>query len=79
MNELLTPLIMDSYIPYYFTIHVFKYADMNELLTQLIMESCINLILTGERLVMEHVMLLAILNTNIGNEVGKVYLCGHNK
>ncbi|XP_071803318.1 nucleolar MIF4G domain-containing protein 1-like [Asterias amurensis] len=48
--------------------------DMNELLTQLIMDSCINLILTGERLVMEHVMLLAILNTNIGNEVGAHFI-----
>lgn len=57
----------------YSIIHVFIYSDMNELLTQLIMDSCIGLILTGERLVMEHVMLLAILNTNIGNEVGKVF------
>lgn len=46
---------------------------MNETLTALIFESLIAPTLTSERLVMEHVMLMAILHANVGMEVGKYF------
>lgn len=44
--------------------------DMNQTLTNLINEALITDISTPERLLMEHVMLIAILHANIGTEVG---------
>uniref|UniRef100_A0A1B6CQN6 MI domain-containing protein n=1 Tax=Clastoptera arizonana TaxID=38151 RepID=A0A1B6CQN6_9HEMI len=48
--------------------------DMNETLTTLIFESLILPTLSSERLVAEHVMLMAILHANIGMEVGAHFL-----
>ncbi|XP_038077410.1 nucleolar MIF4G domain-containing protein 1-like [Patiria miniata] len=48
--------------------------DMNETLTQVVLDSCIGPILTGDRLVMEHTMLIAVLNLNIGMEVGAHFI-----
>lgn len=45
--------------------------DMNESLGSLINESIISQVLTPERLLMEHILLIAILHANIGTEVGK--------
>ncbi|KAG7158581.1 uncharacterized protein LOC121878583 [Homarus americanus] len=49
-----------------------KYSrnDMNDILTNLFMDSLVAPSLTPERLVQEHVMLVAILSANVGNEVG---------
>ena len=44
---------------------------MNETLTQVLFDSMIAPVLTPERLIMEHVMLIAILHANVGTEVGK--------
>ena len=44
---------------------------MNETLSELILQACIGTSLTPDRLVMEQVLLIAVLHTNIGNEVGK--------
>lgn len=46
--------------------------DMNETLTNLILESLISPVLTPERLLLEHVMLITILHANVGTEVGKI-------
>lgn len=45
--------------------------DMNESLTQLILEMLLSSIMTPERLLMEHVLLIAVLHANVGTEVGK--------
>jgi len=44
--------------------------DMNQTLTDILMSSLVADSLTPERLVMEHVMLVAILHANVGTEVG---------
>jgi hypothetical protein len=44
---------------------------MNEALTDLLFESLVTHVLTPERLVMEHTMLVAILHANVGTEVGE--------
>lgn len=44
--------------------------DMNESLTHLLFESLVGPVLTPERLIMEHAMLVAILHANVGTEVG---------
>jgi nucleolar MIF4G domain-containing protein 1 len=44
---------------------------MNEALTDLLFESLVAHVLTPERLVMEHAMLVAILHANVGTEVGE--------
>lgn len=48
--------------------------DMNESLTQLILEVLLSPIMTPERLLMEHVLLIAVLHANVGTEVGKFLL-----
>ncbi|KAJ8684428.1 hypothetical protein QAD02_020220 [Eretmocerus hayati] len=48
--------------------------DMNELLSQLMMESIILPVLTAERLVMEHMMCIAILHANIDTQVGAHFI-----
>jgi hypothetical protein len=44
---------------------------MNEALTDLLFESLVAHVLTPERLIMEHAVLVAILHANVGTEVGE--------
>ncbi|XP_071477720.1 nucleolar MIF4G domain-containing protein 1-like [Diadema antillarum] len=44
--------------------------DMNETLCALVQDACISPALTPERLAMEHVLLVAVLHSNVGSEVG---------
>ncbi|XP_022099083.1 nucleolar MIF4G domain-containing protein 1-like isoform X2 [Acanthaster planci] len=48
--------------------------DMNQLLTELVLDSCVGQLLSGDRLVMEHIMLIAVLNASIGTEVGAHFI-----
>ncbi|KAG7197752.1 hypothetical protein KM043_001576 [Ampulex compressa] len=48
--------------------------DMNETLTTLIFEALVSPVLTPDRLVSEHMMLIAILHANVGIEVGAHFL-----
>lgn len=48
--------------------------DMNEMLFSLMRESIIAPVLTPDRLITEHMMLIAILHANIGTEVGAHFL-----
>ncbi|XP_060522317.1 nucleolar MIF4G domain-containing protein 1 [Cylas formicarius] len=48
--------------------------DMNDTLTSLILESVVSNILTPERLLMEHVLLVVVLHANVGAEVGAHFL-----
>ncbi|KAJ8911639.1 hypothetical protein NQ315_005984 [Exocentrus adspersus] len=48
--------------------------DMNETLTSLITESLVSEVITPERLLMEHVILIIILHANVGTEVGAHFL-----
>ncbi|KAF5270160.1 hypothetical protein FQR65_LT05640 [Abscondita terminalis] len=48
--------------------------DMNDTLTSLLLDSLVTPILTPERLLLEHVLLVAILHANIGTEVGAHFL-----
>lgn len=48
--------------------------DMNETLCQLFHEALVSEVLTPERLVMEHAMLIAILHGNVGSEVSAHFL-----
>lgn len=48
--------------------------DMNESMTSLILESLVCHVLTPERLLLEHVMLITILHANVGSEVGAHFL-----
>jgi nucleolar MIF4G domain-containing protein 1 len=43
---------------------------MNESLTDLLFETLVAEVITPERLIMEHAMLVAILHANVGTEVG---------
>lgn len=45
--------------------------NMNETLTSLLLDSLISPALAPERLLLEHVMLIAVLHANVGTEVGK--------
>lgn len=45
--------------------------DMNDSLLSLITEALVGRVLTSERLVMEHAMLISILHANVGMEVGE--------
>ena len=45
--------------------------NMNEALIDLLFESLVAHVLTPERLIMEHAMLVAILHANVGTEVGE--------
>lgn len=49
--------------------------DMNDSLLSLITEALVGKVLTSERLVMEHAMLIAILHANVGMEVGESEMC----
>lgn len=49
-------------------------GDANESLCYIIMEACISPVLMPERLAMELMMLVAILNNNIGMEVGGLFI-----
>jgi nucleolar MIF4G domain-containing protein 1 len=46
-------------------------ADMNESLTQILVASCITPVLMPERLGLEMAMMVAVLHSNVGTEVGK--------
>ncbi|XP_018316596.1 nucleolar MIF4G domain-containing protein 1 homolog isoform X2 [Mycetomoellerius zeteki] len=48
--------------------------DMNVMLSTLMMESIVAPILTPDRLICEHMMLIAILHANVGTEVGAHFL-----
>ncbi|XP_034243707.1 nucleolar MIF4G domain-containing protein 1 homolog [Thrips palmi] len=48
--------------------------DMNETLLTLYMEALVSTVLTPERLVMEHMLLIAVLHANVGSEVGAHFL-----
>ena len=50
------------------------FPDINKILSNLILESCVSTSLMPEKLLMEHAMLLAILSSHIGTEVGKFVL-----
>jgi nucleolar MIF4G domain-containing protein 1 len=43
---------------------------MNESLTDLLFDSLVAQVITPERLMMEHAMLVAVLHANVGTEVG---------
>ncbi|XP_064648395.1 nucleolar MIF4G domain-containing protein 1-like isoform X2 [Lineus longissimus] len=49
-------------------------ADMNESLTEILMTNCISPVLTPERLGLELAMLVAVLHSNVGIEVGAFFL-----
>ncbi|XP_043791161.1 nucleolar MIF4G domain-containing protein 1 homolog [Apis laboriosa] len=48
--------------------------NMNNILSELVLESLISHIITPDRLICEHMMLIAILHANIGIEVGANFL-----
>lgn len=48
--------------------------DMNEMLSRLMMESIVAPVMTPDRLIAEHMMLIAILHANVGTEVGAHFL-----
>ncbi|CAH3015813.1 unnamed protein product [Porites evermanni] len=48
--------------------------DMNKILSELILGSCVSISLMPDKLLMEHVMLLAILTSHIGTEVGAFFV-----
>ncbi|KAJ8953596.1 hypothetical protein NQ318_003020 [Aromia moschata] len=48
--------------------------DMNDTLTKLMMDSLISPVMTPERLLVEHVVLIAVLHANVGTEVGAHFL-----
>ncbi|KAI4494305.1 hypothetical protein M0802_008988 [Mischocyttarus mexicanus] len=48
--------------------------DMNTVLSELIMQALISPILTPDRLICEHMMLITILHANVGTEVGAHFL-----
>jgi hypothetical protein len=45
--------------------------DLNEIISDLLMEACVSSALMQEGLLREHIMLIAVLNSLIGSEVGK--------
>lgn len=51
--------------------------SVNESLTDLLFESLVAEVITPERLIMEHAMLVAILHANVGTEVGQCLLLQH--
>lgn len=50
--------------------------DMNDSITTLIIESLVGPVLTPERLLVEHIVLISILHANVGTEVGRYLI--HN-
>ena len=49
-------------------------AYLSEALTEIVLHACIAPMSVPERLVMEHVMLIALLHNNVGSEVGEYAL-----
>lgn len=49
--------------------------DMNDTLTNLLLDSLVTEIITPERLLIEHMLLISILHANVGAEVGKYIDC----
>lgn len=49
----------------------FTSPDMNKILTDIILDSCVSVSLMPDKLLMEHIMLLTILASRIGMEVGE--------
>lgn len=47
---------------------------MNEMLTKLIFEALVLPTMTPDRLIIEHMMLVAVLHANVGSEVGSQFL-----
>lgn len=47
---------------------------MNTILSELIMQALISSVLTPDRLICEHMMLITILHANVGTEVGAHFL-----
>lgn len=47
---------------------------MNEMLTNLIIEALVLPTMTPNRLIIEHMMLIAVLHANVGSEVGSHFL-----
>ncbi|XP_029206325.1 nucleolar MIF4G domain-containing protein 1-like isoform X2 [Acropora millepora] len=48
--------------------------DMNKILTDIILDSCVSVSLMPDKLLMEHIMLLTILASRIGMEVGAFFI-----
>jgi nucleolar MIF4G domain-containing protein 1 len=48
--------------------------DVNSLLTEIILDAIISNVLTGDRMVLEHTLLIATLHANIGSEIGAYFL-----
>lgn len=48
--------------------------DMNETIFNLFRDSLFTEILTSERMIIEHAMLVAVLHSNIGSEIGAYFL-----
>lgn len=48
--------------------------DVNSLLTEIIVDSLVSNVLTGDRMVLEHTLLIATLHGNIGSEIGAYFL-----
>ena len=48
--------------------------DMNEVIAKLMMESIVAPVITPDRLIAEHMMLVAVLHANVGTEVGAHFL-----
>ena len=46
--------------------------DINSTLLKLLFESLISPVLSPERIIIDHALLLSILHANIGSEIGKV-------
>lgn len=46
-------------------------AELSETLTQIIFDACVSWSHISERLITEHVLLVAILHRNVGSEVGE--------
>ena len=44
---------------------------MNKILSDLILSSCVSISVMPDKLLMEHIMLLAVLTSHIGTEVGE--------
>lgn len=51
--------------------YIFSHLDLNEILSDLLMEACISSSLMPEGLLREHTMLIAVLNSRVGSEIGK--------
>jgi nucleolar MIF4G domain-containing protein 1 len=48
--------------------------NMNEMLSNIMLESIVAPVLTAERLIIEHMICIAILHANIGTEIGAHFI-----